>query len=236
MTTNNAAALDYAVLTERELVNLAQAGNPEAFRLIMQRCNQRLFRVARSVLGNDSEAEDVLQEAYTRAFASFSGFRGDSSLLTWLTAITLNEARGRVRKRRTTVDLTHVENAQKESAEVLMFPSARSDPEENLARAQIRHMLEHAIDELPEPFRLVFMMRDVEECSIEETALHLNLRPQTVKTRLFRARRLLRDALDEKLSDTLKGSFPFLGARCSRITERVLQRLAPQLRWADRVN
>ena len=227
-----ASVLDYALLTEHELVTHARVGDREAFRLIMQRCNQRLFRVARSVLGNDPEAEDVLQETYTKAFAGFDAFRGDASLLTWLTAIILNEARGRLRKRRPTVDLTEVEGVQTQSAEVVMFPGGRSDPEETLARSQIRHMLEHAIDDLPESFRLVFIMRDVEGCSIEETARYLDLLPQTVKTRLFRARRLLRDALDERLSDTLKGSFPFLGARCSRITEAVLNRLAPQFMWA----
>jgi RNA polymerase sigma factor (sigma-70 family) len=229
--TGHTAARDYEALPESELVSLARRGNHDAFRQIMQRCNQRLFRVARSVVRNDIEAEDVLQEAYTRALARLDGFRGDSSLLTWLTAITLNEARGRLRQRRNIVELDHIEDAQKQGAEVVLFPSPRNDPEENLARAQMRHVLEEAIDRLPEPFRLVFMMRDVEECTIEETAANLGLRPETVKTRLFRARRLLRGALNEKLSDSLRDSFPFLGARCARITETVLHRLAPQFGW-----
>ena len=144
--------LDYALLSEHELVAQARGGDREAFRLIMQRCNQRLFRVARSVVGNDSEAEDVLQETYTKAFVAFDGFRGESSLLTWLTAITLNEARGRLRKRRPTLQLTDVADTQIQSAEVVMFPG-RNDPEEDLARSQIRHMLEHAIDDLPESYR-----------------------------------------------------------------------------------
>ena len=182
---------------------------------------------------NDSEAEDVLQEAYARAFAHLNGFRGDASLLTWLTSITLNEARDRLRQRHTMVELTQIEADQRRGADVINFPSTRSNPEEDLARAQMRQLLECAIDELPEPFRLVFIMRDVEECSIEETASSLAVRPETVKTRLFRARKLLRNALHEKLSDSSKDSFPFLGARCSRITEIVLERLASQFEWEN---
>lgn len=227
----HAPALNHETLAERELVDLACSGDSNAFRLIMQRSNQRLFRVARSVVRDDSEAEDVVQEAYTRAFAKLESFRGDASLLTWLTSITLNAARGRLRQRHTMVQIDQIEMAQKQGAEVLMFPSPKSDPEQDAARAQIRQLLEHAVDELPEPFRLVFIMRDVEECSIEETAENLELRPETVKTRLFRARRLLRLALDEKLSTALKETFPFLGNRCLRITEAVLVELAPKFGW-----
>lgn len=108
----------------------------------------------------------MLQEAYLRAFTNLDSFRGDSSLLTWLTTITLNEARGRLRRRRPTVELSEVEAAQNRGAEVITFPSARSNPEENF-RAQMRRLLEHAVDSLPEPYRLVFIMRDVEECTIE---------------------------------------------------------------------
>jgi RNA polymerase sigma-70 factor, ECF subfamily len=227
-------AIDYQSLREPELVALARAGDREAFRLIMTRCNQRLFRIARSVVFDDSEAEDVLQEAYTRAFANFDSFRGDSSLLTWLTAITLNEARGRLRRRRSMVGVDAIEAAQARGAEILVFPGSpqSTDPERDAARAQIRALLEHAVDDLPEPFRLVFTMRDIEECTIEETAAALELKPETVKTRLFRARKLLRKALDEKLSAAVGDAFPFLGARCSGVTETVLRRLAPHFGWA----
>jgi len=222
-----AAALNYEALSERDLVAVARSGDADAFRLIMQRCNQRLFRIARSVVRDDAEAEDVLQEAYTRAFANFESFRGDSSLLTWLTSIVLNESRGRLRRRRTLVQVDRIEAAQNRGAEIVMFPSGKSDPEEDAARSQIRGMLERAVDDLPEPFRIVFIMRDVEECSIEETAASLDLRPQTVKTRLFRARKLLREALDQELSAALKDAFPFLGRRCLRVTEAVLAELTP---------
>src|SRR6185312_13063838 len=174
-----------------------------------------------------AEAEDVLQEAYTRAFAAIAGFRGESGIATWLTRIVLNEAHGRLRRRRETVDLDVLEAAGP-GAQLLNFPgTARSeDPEADAARAQIRRILERAVDALPEPFRLVFILREVEELSVEETAAHLGLKTETVKTRLHRARRRLREALDAQLADVMVGAYPFLGARCERITTAVLARLS----------
>lgn len=221
-------AIDYLALPEPELVAFARGGDHEAFRAIMTRCNQRLFRIARAVVRDEGEAEDVLQEAYARAFAAIASFRGESGIATWLTRIVLNEAHGRLRRRRPMVELDQVEAAQ-ESAQVLAFPNmARSDdPEADAARSQIRRILERAVDDLPEAFRLVFILREVEELSAEETAGHLNLKVETVKTRLHRARRRLREALDAQLADVMVGAYPFLGARCARITEAVLRRLAP---------
>jgi RNA polymerase sigma-70 factor (ECF subfamily) len=120
-----------------------------------------------------------------------------------------------------------VETAQ-ETAQLLNFPGAAksSDPEADAARAQIRRILERAVDDLPEAFRLVFILREVEELSVEETAVHLGLKPETVKTRLHRARRRLREALDDQLADVMVGAYPFLGARCARITEAVLARMS----------
>ena len=226
--------VDHAALDEAELVRLAQAGDGDAFRAIMQRGNQRLFRVARGVVRDDAEAEDVLQEAYVRAFAAIGGFRGEAGVMTWLTRIVLNEARGRLRKRRPMVDLDQIEAAQMDGAQVIPFPNAfgTASPEADAARAQIRGLIEHAVDDLPEAFRIVFIMRDIDECSIEETAANLDLKPETVKTRLHRARRLLRDALDAKLASTMVEAFPFMGARCSRITEAVLARLEADGRLA----
>ena len=220
------AALDYAGLPEMDLVQLACAGDRNAFRTIMTRCNQRLFRIARAVVSNDAEAEDVLQEAYTRAFAAIGAFRAEAGVATWLTRIVLNEAHGRLRKRRNTVDLDQVEAAQ-QSAQLLNFPGmAKSDdPEADAARAQIRRLLERAIDGLPEPFRLVFIMREVEELSAEETAAFLDLKVETVKTRLHRARQRLRKELQDQLGGVMVGAYPFLGGRCERITERVLSRM-----------
>lgn len=227
-------AIDWSRLDEAQLVSLARHGDREAFREIMTRCNQRLFRIARSVLRDSDEAEDALQEVYTRAFSNFATFRGDSSLLTWLTSITLNEARGRLRRRRRMVAIDAVEEGQIKSAEILMFPSLAeaSDPEHETTRSQLRKLLEHAIDELPEPFRLVFVLRDIDECSIEETAVALGIKPATVRTRHFRARKLLRRALDKKLAAAVTELFPFLGARCARTTDAVLQQLARRFGWS----
>jgi len=212
---------------ERNLVERAKSGDQSAFRTIMERNNQRLYRVARAVMKDDTEAEDVVQETYLRAFFNLSKFRGESSLTTWLTRIVLNEALGRKRKQRAMVTLETVETAQQTSAQIIQFPAmnTETDPERSAAQNEIQRLLERAMDALPEPFRVVFVMRDVEEMSIEETASHLGIRPQTVKTRLHRARRLLRQSLDGQLASTLKETFPFAGARCVRITEAVLSRL-----------
>jgi RNA polymerase sigma-70 factor, ECF subfamily len=217
----------YDNLEEAELVELARRGHRDAFRVITQRCNQRLFRVARAIVQNESEAEDVVQAAYLRAFAGLEAFRGEASIRTWLTRITLNEARGRLRTRRNTVNLDQIDIAHAVGAHVIPF-SANSDaegPEAHTARLQIGRLIEQAVDGLPPLFRIVFVMREIEDCSILETADLLGIPPETVKTRLHRARRLLRLALDEKIGQGATGAFPFLGTRCQRITAAVLERL-----------
>ena len=217
-----------AGLGDGELAALARRGEAAAFAEIMRRNNRHLFRAARGVLRDDLEAEDVVQEAYVRAFQGLAGFRGEASLSTWLTRIALNEALGRLRRRRTTVDLSAIEVAQQGGgACILMFPTAQAggDPEGAAARREIRRLLDGAIDDLPEAFRLVLVARDVDGMSVEETARILDTRPETVRTRLHRARRLLRAALDQRLGDTLHEAFPFDGARCARMTEAVLARL-----------
>lgn len=222
-----ATAVDYEGLDDTALARLAKGGDPQAFRAVMQRYNQRLFRMARSVVRDDSEAEDVLQEAYVRAFSAIGRFREEASLLTWLTRIVINEARGRLRRRRPMVGLEMI--GTEDGAAVIPFARpAPASPEADAGRAQARRLMEAAIDELPETFRLVFILRELEECTVEETAERLDLLPGTVKTRLFRARRLLRRALEERLMSSLAEAFPFLGARCQRITEAVLARLAAQ--------
>jgi len=216
--------VDFLALGDAELVQLALQRDSNAFRAIMQRHNRRLYRVARSIMHDDSEAEDVVQEAYVLAFSNLAKFRAESSLATWLTRITLNEALGRLRRRRPTVDLASLDLPS--GAQVIPFPTMpNEDPERNAAQHQIRGLIERAIDELPEIFRVVFVMRDVEDMSIEETAAFLGLRPETVKTRLHRARKLLRQALNEKLAPVLTDVFPFAGRRCQRMTDEVLNRL-----------
>jgi RNA polymerase sigma-70 factor, ECF subfamily len=193
----------------------------------MQRHNRRLYRVARGVTGDDIEAEDVVQESYLRAFTHLNTFRGEARLSTWLTRIVLNEALGRMRRRREILDLHALDRIEDGQAQILMFPqpSAPQDPEAEAGRAQLRRMVEQALDDLPEAFRSVFVMREIEEMSTEETASHLGIRPETVKTRLHRARRLLQKALHAQFVATLKDAFPFDGLRCNRVTDRVMQRL-----------
>lgn len=227
MAERRSARADYAAMDEADLVERARSGERGAFRAIMQRGNQRLFRIARAVVHNDAEAEDVVQEAYVRAFTNLAAFRGEASIYTWLTRIVLNEANGRLRRQRTQVGLEEVEAIQNLGAHVVMFPSGApaSNPEADVSRLEVRRVLEQAIDDLPADFRLVFMMRDVEEYSIAETAAALGIREETVKTRLHRARRLLRGTLSERLAATVSEAFLFLGERCERITEGALARL-----------
>lgn len=218
------AARDYEGMEEKSLIGFAAAGDRLAFRAIMKRCNQRLFRVARAVTGNDDEAEDVLQAAYLSAFNGIAAFRGESSLLTWLSAITLNEARSRLRKRRPTVDVTMLDEA---ADRVVPFPGAPTvaNPEAEAGRAQIRPVLEAAIDALPPDFRVVFVLREIEGCSVEECAAQLGIPAATVKTRYFRAKHLLRAGLQRKFAAGMEGIFPFLGKRCDAFCDRVMERL-----------
>ena len=221
------AAVAFEGLEDAALVALARAGRRGAFREITRRCNRRLFRMARSLVHDDAEAEDVVQQAYVDAFEHLDGFRGDASLSTWLTRIVLNEAHGRLRARKPTVGIDEVEALQREGGRVIAFPSkfGSEDPAAGAARAEARRLLERAVDALPESFRVVFVLREIEECSVEDTATALDLKPETVKTRLHRARRLLRASLHDTLAPLVSDAFPFLGARCDRMTARVLDRL-----------
>lgn len=220
-------SIDYGSLADIELAALVQRGDREAFRQIMQRCNQRVFRMARSVVGNDAEAEDVVQEAYLHAFEHIATFRGESALTTWLTRIVLNGAHSRLRQRRNTVEFDQIDTMHNAGDRVVPFPSrfGNEDPAAAASREQVRRLLEQAVDGLPESFRVVFILRDIEGCSVEETATSLALRAETVKTRLHRARRLLRAALNDTLAATLSEAFPFLGSRCERMTATVMARL-----------
>lgn len=214
-------------LGDGELVSRARQGDAAAFREIIRRNNRHLFRAARSVLRDDAEAEDAVQDAYLHAFQALGGFRGDASLSTWLTRIARNEALGRLRRRRSTTELDAIEAAQQgQGASILMFPTALGgDPESVAARREVRRLLESAIDDLPDVFRPVLVARDVDGMSVEETAEILGIRPETVRTRLHRARRMLRAALDQRLGDTMRHAFPFDGARCERMTAVVLAKL-----------
>jgi RNA polymerase sigma-70 factor (ECF subfamily) len=217
-----------ATLSDSDLAYRAAKGEAAAFRLIMERNNGRLYRVARAVLRIDAEAEDVVQEAYVRAFAKLASFRAEASLSTWLTRIALNEALQRLRRRRITADLDAVDREPvSQGAEVIWFPGAPSepDPEGAASRQEVAKLLERAIDALPDAFRMVFLMRAVEEMSVEETSVALSIPEATVKTRLHRARGLLRTAIQAEIGSVLSDAFPFAGRRCQRTTEQVLARL-----------
>ena len=175
-----------------DLVSRALRRDPSAVRDIIKRHNQRLYRLARAVVGGNSEAEDVVQEAYLHAFANLESFRGESSLSTWLCRITLNEALARLRKRKRLQRIR--DGVERETAaKIIPFPLRADDPERTMAQRQLLDLVEHATDELPEPFRVVFVARVIEGLSVEETAALFGLQPATVKTRLHRARKLVRE-------------------------------------------
>ena len=208
------------------LVARARARDETAVRAIMQANNRRLYRLARGILRNDGEAEDVVQETYVRAFTHLEQFRGDSSLATWLARIAMNEALGRLRRQRSAVEWTSLPPGTLE-AQIIQFPlSARSeDPEKSMAQREIQKVVEHAIDDLPDSFRIVFITRVIEGMNVEETAEILGLKPETVKTRLHRARTMLRDNVEKKIGPVVMEAFPFAGKRCERLTDAVLRRL-----------
>src|SRR3954468_19595789 len=171
-----------------ELVRRALARDADAFRIIMQLHNQRLYRIARGLADDDSEAEDIVQEAYVSAFVHFAEFRGEAALSTWLCRIVVNEALGRLRRKR------------RSAAFAKSASSANSDdPERTVAQRQILSLVERAIDTLPLAYRVVFIARAIEGLSNDQTAELLGLRPETVRTRLHRARRLIRRQVDEQI-------------------------------------
>ena len=228
--TRNASAgrADTALRADMALVERAMARDAAACRLIIKTYNQRLYRLARSILRNNSEAEDVLQEAYLRAFAHLDGFRGDAALSTWLSRIVINEALGRLRKRRRAAAAQIPGNRPGgSSADIIPFPlvSSEADPERTMAQRQILNLVERATDDLPEIYRTVFVARVIEGLSMEETAELLGIKPETVKTRLFRARRLVREQIEKEVGPVLMDAFPFAGRRCERLTKAVMLRL-----------
>ena len=215
------------------LASLAAQGDQDAFARIMRRYNQRLYRLAVSVMGDASEAEDVLQESYVRAFYAFATYTGAGSLGAWLARIVRNEGIDRVRARESRRSHVAIEadlggQSGEDETNVTIDPmmlDSRIDPQALASNAELRKLLERAIQRLPEQFRTAFVLREVEGLSVEETAEYLGIPPATVKTRDHRARNLLRSYLKENIDATIPQTFPFLGARCDRIVERVLARL-----------
>lgn len=195
----------------------------------MRRCNPRLFRIARSILRDDAEAEDALQEAYVQAYRKIGDFRGDAAMSTWLTRIVINQAlmQLRRRKRERTVIPFGPGALEQDTAEVDVADARAESPSDIVLRGEVRRIIERRIDELPVAFRTVFVMREIEEMTVLETAECLGIPAATVRTRFFRARALLREALDRDMDMGKAGVFAFAGARCDRIVAAVLARIQP---------
>lgn len=221
------AAADYGALTEAELARRCATRERGAIQHVITANNQRLFRAAWSILKCRADAEEAVQAGYMSAFAKIDTFEGRSALSTWLTRIVVNEALGRRRaeqRRRRHLEregvalLDHYRDA-------LMRGSEVASPDVAVAREQIRKLLEKAVDDLPDPFRTVFVLREIEGLSSEETAEVLDVPVATVKTRLFRGRRRLQETLAPEIGAVLGGAFPFAGRECAAMAERVLSAL-----------
>ena len=218
--------------SDAELVNQVSAGEPGAFEFLMRRHNQTLYRTARSIVKDDTEADDIVQESYLLAYRNLRQFRGDATLSTWLTRIVVNEANGRLRKTRRRAEIIQLipEAEWSESTEEspMSDPSGESfadQPEQAALRAETRRLIEAQIDALPEILRTVFVLRAVEELSVEETAAVLGVPGATVRSRFFRAKGILREALARDVDHAMETAFSFDGERCDRIVEGVLSRL-----------
>ena len=229
MTSSNSTASTLPTgLTDLALAERIGRGDQLAFEALMRKYNGKLFRIARAILKDDSDAEDTLQDAYLEAYRHIGDFRGGSELATWLTRIVINQALMRVRKERRRTSILPFRTAltnETESPEA-QVPDQRSESASaSVIREETRRMLERRIDELPVAFRTVFVMREVEEMSVEETARCLSISPATVRTRLFRARALLRESLARDIDTATGDVFAFAGARCDRIVAAVVARL-----------
>jgi RNA polymerase sigma-70 factor, ECF subfamily len=211
-----------ATLSDEEVVVRVLAGDTSLFEILMRRYNQRLFRVARGILADDAEAEDVMQEAYVRAFRELAGFRGEARFSTWLTRIACHEALARARKRRRLVSLAPINGGEPPDP-----PSEASGPERQMENRELHIVLREAVELLPDPLRAVFCLREIEGLSTEQTADALDLSVENVRVRLHRAKRGLRQALDERIGREVRRLYLFNGARCDRVVERVFARLRP---------
>jgi len=230
MSATHKRATDYRAVSDAELAHLCAARDAGAIRHVITSNNQRLFRTAWSILRQRTEAEEAVQAAYLSAFAKIGTFEGRSSLSTWLTRIVINEALGRRRsedrrRRHLEQEGIAVLDAYRDT---FMRGSETESPDAAIAREQIRKLLEQAVANLPDMFRTVFVLRDVEGLDNEETAEILGVPAATVKTRLFRARRRLQEMLAPELGTALTGTFPFAGADCAALTEQVLAKLGLQ--------
>ena len=199
-----------------------RAGEVDLFEILMRRYDQRLYRTARAILGNDRDVEDVVQDTYLRAYAHLGQFAGRAAFGTWLTRIAVNEALARTRER---VRSASVERPTRVGGVEATTLPASTDVEQQVAERELQTMIETAIDALPDPFRVVFMLRDVEQLSIAETAAILNVKKQTIKTRLHRARAFLRKSINARVGAATTAAFPFGFSQCDAMVSRVLMQI-----------
>jgi RNA polymerase sigma-70 factor, ECF subfamily len=209
-------------LTDEEIITRVKAGDLALYEVIMRRYNQRLYRIARAILHDDTEAEDIMQDAYVRAYIHLHQFAGRSAFSTWLTRIAVHEAltRLRSRNRHPQVDVTEYDR------EISMkTPSNSLDPEQSASTGQLKEFLEAAVMNLPESYRTVIMLRDIEELSTAETAEALDLTEENVKVRLHRGHGMIRSWLFERIGANAKEAFPFMGVRCDCVVQQVFNRI-----------
>ena len=219
----------YADEPDVELARRVAQGDQAAFEALMRRYNRALFRTARAILRDDAEAEDALQEAYLQAYRTIGSYRGEARLSTWLARVVANEALMRLRKQvRRSAIVPLQPGVPVEEINQIAEGSMDKEPESAARRAEMRKLLEERIDNLPGAYRSVFMLRAVEEYSVEETAAILQIPEATVRSRLFRARSLLREGLASEVDLACEDAFGFAGERCDRIVARVMARLAPE--------
>lgn len=210
---------------EATVVRRAAAGDPSAFEWIMRRHNRRLYRLARASLRDDAEAKDALQEAYLCAYRSLTQFRGESALVTWLARIVLNECMARQRRAARRRNVVPMISLDSHPEGVTSVADGGEPPDRAVARAQMHDILERKVNELPESLRLVFVLRSVEELSVEETAQCLAITEESVRTRHFRAKGLLREALAREIDSVERDLYEFGGRDCDGVVANVLARL-----------
>jgi len=213
--------------SDAEVIELVRGGDTAMYETLMRRYNQRLFRAIRSVVTDDGEAEDVLQEAWVRAYEHLNQFAGRASFAAWVTRIAFNEALSRERKNRR---WTPIEDGEGELMPEANRKRAPETPEAQAMRGELGRMLRTAVDDLPQGYRSVFVLREVEQLSTSETAHCLDLSEEAVKTRLHRSRALLRRELEERAGSAIAEAYSFLGGRSDRTVAAVLARIGAQPR------
>jgi len=211
--------------SDEEVVARILAGETALFEIIMRRYNQRLYRVAHSILRNDGEAEDVMQDAYVRAYQHLHQFEGRAKFSTWLTRIAVHEALARAHRRNRIQEL----DAEPYGGYMNPLPATTPDPEQQASDRELVALLQDAVLALPDNYRSVLMMRDIEEMSTTDTAQALDLTEENVKVRLHRARALLRRELFARAGAQRGNAFPFMGPRCDHMVETVMRRIAELL-------